>query len=156
VILPTNLFPSNVSIITPTAARFDANIRSGSSAASLIVEYGLDTTYGYQSAASIPVPISTTGVASTSITGLTPNTTYHYRYKATNHEGTTIGADATFTTCALPELTISPASYLGAAWARMNGIYNARGANYVVTFEYGTSTAYGYSAANSELSFLWG
>ena len=48
-----------------------------------------------------------TGVFSSSITGLTPNTLYHVRAYATNAEGTSYGKDLTFTTkqFSVPELT---------------------------------------------------
>ena len=41
--------------------------------------------------------ISVTGPFTSAITGLTPNTTYHYRAYATNSAGTSYGADRTFT-----------------------------------------------------------
>ena len=47
-------------------------------------------------------PTTTTGAFTSEITGLTPNTTYHYRAYATNDEGTGYGADTTFTT---PEIS---------------------------------------------------
>ena len=107
----------------------------------------MGTTYGSQAVVPTPVPTSTIGVASTPVTGLTPNTTYHYRFKATNNEGTAIGTDATFTTPALPDVTPIPASYVGSSWTRANGIYHPHTANYAATFEFGTSTAYGSSVS---------
>ena len=62
------------------------------------VNYGLTTAYG-------SVTTGVEGGAATkpknvtlSLTGLTPNTTYHYQAVATNALGTTNGADLTFTT----------------------------------------------------------
>jgi hypothetical protein len=42
----------------------------------------------------------TTGTFTVNLTGLTENTTYHYRAYATNSQGTSYGADETFTTSA--------------------------------------------------------
>ena len=147
-ILPPDFpYQPGVSSVVPTAATFNVNVRSGSSAATVTVEYGMATTYGSQAVVPTPVPTSTIGVASTPVTGLTPNTTYHYRFKATNNEGTAIGTDATFTTPALPDVTPIPASYVGSSWTRANGIYHPHTANYAATFEFGTSTAYGSSVS---------
>ena len=52
--------------------------------------------------------------AAATLTGLAPNTTYHYRVDATNPTDTTLGADATFTTLALPALgrvTVNPRTW---------------------------------------------
>jgi hypothetical protein len=65
-------------------------------------EYGATTSYG----ATTPVPDADAGSGTTpqpvtqDITGLTPNTTYHYRLVATSIGGTTYGADQAFTTYA--------------------------------------------------------
>ncbi len=115
--------------------------------ATLTVDYGIDTNYGSQAVAPLPVAVSSFGMSSIPVTGLTPNTTYHYRFKATNNEGTDVGPDATFTTPCLPDVSTAPATYLGSSWVRCNGIYNPWGAAYLATIEYGTSTAYGSSAA---------
>jgi hypothetical protein len=61
-------------------------------------EYGTDTTYG----TSAPIPDADIGSAisdqsvSQQITGLTSDTTYHFRVVAHNAEGTVIGSDHTF------------------------------------------------------------
>jgi hypothetical protein len=62
-------------------------------ASSTLVEYG--TTAAYGSAAAGPAGVSTHTVA---LTGLTENTTYHFRVRSANSGGTAISADTTFTT----------------------------------------------------------
>jgi WD40-like Beta Propeller Repeat len=65
-------------------------------------EYGNDTSYGNAT------PLDNAGSGTTSmpvwkpVTGLQPNTTYHFRLVATNASGDTAGPDATFTTTAQP------------------------------------------------------
>ena len=41
------------------------------------------------------------------LSGLSPNTTYHYRVVGQNSDGTTNGADMTFTTSAIPKYTVT-------------------------------------------------
>ena len=68
----------------------------------MLFEYGIDTSYGSQTAA-VPVGSGTADVPSTAtIDALAPGTTYHYRAVATNSGGTAPGADMTFTTAAAP------------------------------------------------------
>jgi len=58
-------------------------------------EYGLTNAYG----TTTPTQSKTTGQTfSQGITGLSPNTTYHFRAIATNSAGTSYGSDKTFTT----------------------------------------------------------
>jgi hypothetical protein len=72
--------------------------------------YGADTAPVSAGAGFADVPASAT------LTGLAPNTTYHYRLDATNPTDTTFGADATFTTLALP--TVGPVSVNPKTWRR--------------------------------------
>jgi uncharacterized protein (TIGR02145 family) len=62
-------------------------------------EYGTDTSYGHSIAAN---PDTLTGNVVTIVTanlmGLTANSTYYFRTKATNSTGTKYGSDASFTT----------------------------------------------------------
>jgi len=84
------------------------------------------------------------GVFSSNITGLTGATTYHVRAYATNSEGTSYGADMSFTTLgALPVSSTLAASYITTTSATLNGTVNANYLSTVVSFEYGPSTSYG-------------
>jgi hypothetical protein len=71
----------------------------GSALTSCKFEYGTTTSYGTSATVSgctngesYPISYFTT------VSGLTPSTTYHYRYAVTNTVGTTYGVDRTFTT----------------------------------------------------------
>ncbi len=70
-----------------------------------VFEYGTTTAYGQQHPAT-PRSVANTRIgdrlAVTTIVGLQPSTTYHYRLVATNGGGTATGDDATFTTLAAP------------------------------------------------------
>ncbi len=61
----------------------------------LSFQYGLDTTYGYSTTES---SVAVAGSISVSLTGLTPNTTYHYRAIARSGVVYAYGADITFIT----------------------------------------------------------
>ena len=73
-------------------------------------EYGTTTTYG----TNLPVPDGDAGTApevqvSQVVTGVQPNTTYHFRLTATNSKGPGSSADEKFTTPADPSVPPPPA-----------------------------------------------
>lgn len=83
----------------------------------------------------------TTGAFSASITGLTANTTYHYRAYATNGIGTSYGADKSFTTLMTPVVTTAAATNIAGTTTTANGNLTNAG-NPTITekgFVYGTS-----------------
>ena len=61
-------------------------------------EYGLTTAYGSTTPATSAGNGFTAVPVSAALTGLSPETMYHFRLTATNADGTANGADATFTT----------------------------------------------------------
>jgi hypothetical protein len=102
--------PSESPAVTTTAATEIGDTEAGLNAiidpegrsTTYQFEYGTTTSYGSKAPAS---PISAgsgtePGNFGTGASGLTPNTTYHYRVVATNSVGTSYGADKTFTTTA--------------------------------------------------------
>jgi hypothetical protein len=85
-----------------------------------------------------------TGTFTSSITGLSSNTTYHVRAYATNSAGTNYGSDEPFVTdCSSPSATTNSATNIGTSSATLNGTVNANSSLTTVTFEYGTTTSYG-------------
>ena len=93
----------------PAAATVAGTVNPAGTTATWIVEYGPTTEYG---SATAPADIGS-GTADVpveaALTGLTPATVYHYRVVGTNGGGTVAGADATFTTPALPPPPPPPA-----------------------------------------------
>jgi hypothetical protein len=65
-------------------------------------EYGTDTSYGSTTALDNAGSGATNAPATKAVTGLQPNTTYHFRLVATNAAGEAQGADQAFTTAANP------------------------------------------------------
>jgi phosphodiesterase/alkaline phosphatase D-like protein len=107
-------------------------------------EWGLTAAYGNSAAATqSPIEGNVEVGVSLNLTGLTPNTMYHYRVVANNVNGTGTGADMTFTTNSFPVVTTNTAAPVGTNSATLNGTVNANGDSTTVTFEYGLTTSYG-------------
>jgi phosphodiesterase/alkaline phosphatase D-like protein len=112
-------------------------------------EYGLTAAYG-------AVTTDTAGGSGTSfvaatgpITGLKPNTTYHFRIVATSVGGTVGGSDATFTTKPACVAGVSPtvltraATAIASGSATLHATVNPLGCPTTYEFQYGTTIAYG-------------
>jgi hypothetical protein len=83
--------------ITSTTATLRTKLNACNLATTAAFQHGSSTAYGTDTAlapAAGNVPVS----ASTSLAGLIPHTTHHFRATATNAQGTSHGADTTFTT----------------------------------------------------------
>jgi phosphodiesterase/alkaline phosphatase D-like protein len=135
--------------IGSTGATLNGTVNANNDSTTVTFEYGTTTSYGTTVIADqSPVTGNSNTLVSKGITGLTANTTYHYRVVGQNGAGTSNGADMTFTTGTnTPTATTNAASGIGTTGATLNGIVNANGASTTVTFEYGPTTAYGKTAA---------
>ena len=139
--------------ITQSSATLNGNLTSTGGISTLTgFEYGKTTSYGttvwyaYQ---------STTGSYSKSITGLTSNTTYHFRAIVTNDYGTGYGVDKTFTTLEEPPPPPPPppgapvvatwqAENVTQSYATLRGsLWNPDALLTHIGFEYGKTTSYG-------------
>jgi hypothetical protein len=88
--------------VQSTSATLAGTVAPRGQAASVFVEYGLDTTYGRSSQARPVAPAAGDVPAEALVTGLAPATTYHYRLVASTcggcARGTRHGADRMFAT----------------------------------------------------------
>ena len=85
------------------------------------------------------------------ISGLSANTTYHFRIVATNSAGTVYGSDRTFTTLSAtgpPVVITNPATNVASSSATLNGSVDPHGLTTTVYFQYGATTSYGHITAN--------
>jgi len=127
------------------SASLNASINPEGLATEYQIEYGKTTAYGGK-VPSIPKPIGagTSAVAVTqTATGLTGETTYHYRVVAESEAGVNYGADMTFTTLQTPKIVSQSATEVKAAGATLNATINPQGFPTTYQIEYGKTTAYG-------------
>ena len=103
------------------------------------LEYGND---GVSFPFTIPLSPNLNGfqtqTAGTSVEGLNPGATYFYRVRAQSIRGTAVSPVGSFSTLAAPLSTVTPATDLAPASARLNGTVNARNYDATVRFEWGT------------------
>jgi hypothetical protein len=100
---------SNATNITNTAATLNATVNPNKQATTYNFQYGTTSSYGTSTASQTTGSGNANQSVSADITGLTPNTVYHFRVVAANPSGTTQGADQTFTTAPSPGTTATPA-----------------------------------------------
>lgn len=91
------------------------------------------------------------GSFSSNITDLHEDAVYYVRAYATNSSGTGYGAAVSFSSYGeLPSAKASTATNVSATSATLHGIINANNLSTDVSFEYGTTTGYGNTAAVTE------
>jgi hypothetical protein len=137
-------------LLEPEEATLNGIVHPQGAATTYVFEYGLTTEYG-SSAPATPADAGegiTQVPVSQKITGLKPETEYHFRLSATNSTGTFKSADRTFTTLAQPQLAVAtePASAVQQKSATLHGAINPAGSNASYQFEYGRTESYGNTA----------
>lgn len=139
--------------ITGNSATLNGIVNSNNYSTTVVFEYGTTTSYGNEIAAKQnPITDTVDVYVTADLTGLQSNTTYHYRTKATNSNGTARGEDQSFTTGnPPPAASATQASNISANSVTLNGIVNTQNSSTVVNFLYGISITYGnqVSAAQS-------
>lgn len=135
-----------------TTATVPGTVDANGAATTYYVEYATTTSYGLRTtdrsagAGTYPVAVSIT------LTGLTPDTTYHFRIVATNAAGIGRSTDRTLRT-ARPPTPLPPAVVTGEVAglapraATLTGSVNPRGVSTRYRFQYGTGTSLNRSTA---------
>jgi len=143
--LPPTAETQAATAITAAGATLNGMVNAKNDSTTVTFEYGTTLAYGTTvTADQSPVAGGSNTAVSKAITGLTNNTTYHYRVAAQNSSGTIYGADMTlFTGTVSPTAVTKAASNIGLTNATLNGMVNANHDNTAVTFEYGQTAAYG-------------
>ncbi len=136
----------SASSITETTVTLNASLDATGGESNISQGFQYGTTNSYGTTANLSGSYST-GAFSANITGLTCNTTYHYRAYSTNTLRAGYGSDATFITsaCLAPAVSTSSASSVTSLTATLNGNMAELGsANSTVQgFQYGTTNSYG-------------
>ena len=140
--------------IGQSTATLSAQINPNGDDTSCQIEYGTDDSYG-GGAPCQPADLGSATSdqpASVDLSGLVPNTTYHYRFLATNSYGTTEGPDQAFLTIPPdpPDAATAPASAIAQTVATIAATVNGQGADTHYRFEYGTGPSYGQSTADTD------
>jgi hypothetical protein len=147
---PPTAQTQTATLVAATSAHLNASINPNGSDTTAYFQYGLTTTYG-NTTTSGDFGTSSQTVGYT-VTGLSPNTTYHFRIVASNGAGTSYGSDLTFITptspTAGPIVQTLPATSVATTTAQLNGSLNPNGNSTTAHFEYGTTTAYGTSTTS--------
>jgi uncharacterized protein (TIGR02145 family) len=91
---------------------------------------------------------SGTGIFSALLNSLNPGTKYYVKAYAINSVGVSYGNEISFTTLGkIPSAATLAQTNLNATNAQLNGLISSNSLSTTVTFEYGTTTAYGNSVA---------
>lgn len=106
-------------------------------------EWGTTTAYGHTSPCAEGGTFSSASAVHADLTGLTPDTTYHFRLVASNSAITAHGQDQAFATTAPPLVEEEHISDLGLTTAKLHATVNPGGYRTSYYFQYGTTAAYG-------------
>lgn len=131
--------------VTRINARIRGTVNPKNSKTTYSVEYGTSTAYGEATTPVELAPSMDDQAVESSLTGLEPATTYHYRMTADNQTGgTQVGIDRTFTTLdPLPGVTVALPTDVTKSSATFHGTVDNLG--FPVTYRFtviGTDSAY--------------
>jgi hypothetical protein len=139
-------------LVTSSGATLNSTVNPNGLSTTIQFEYGLTASYGSTTTSG---NIGTTsGSYATAITGLSPNTLYHFRIVATSSGGTGNGADLTFTTSASanpPTATTQAATLVTSSGATLNSTVNPNGLSTTIQFEYGLTASYGSTTTSGNI-----
>src|SRR4051812_27734264 len=135
--------------VTKWSATLNGTVNPRGLTTTVHFEYGLTTNYG-RTTTNRTYSGHTTRHVTANITGLSSNTTYHFRVVASTGGTTTFGSDRTFTTfspAGAPVVATSAATNIASVSATLNGSVYPHGLTTTVYFQYGTTTSYGLTTA---------
>ncbi len=137
--------------VTATSATVAGTVNPQGQDTHYYFEYGTSTNYGAKTASTDAGSGFANQSVSAALSGLSPNTTYHYQLVATYALGMAVGGDKTFTTGAPqpPVVTTGAATSLATTSATLTGSVNPQGQSTTYHFEYGQTTAYGSRTADA-------
>jgi acid phosphatase len=99
---PPSAITGGSSSVTSSGATVSGTANANGAAATCSFAYGTTTSYGSSSPDQSIAAGTGSAPLSATLSGLAASTTYHYRLRCSNSAGSTDGANATFTTSAVP------------------------------------------------------
>ncbi len=141
---PPGVITNEATDVQTTSATLNGDLDSlgTTGSANVSFEWGLSADYGNETSTQSKAD---TGSFAVELSGLSANTTYHFRAKAVG-EGTAYGQDEQFTTGIMPpSVTTNDASSVGIDSVRLNGDLTSLGTSgdVSVSFEWGIDSSYG-------------
>jgi hypothetical protein len=127
-------------------ARLEAFVNAGEEAAECHFQYGKASVSEQEVPCEQAIIEGGEQGVGVTVTGLEPNTPYHYRVLVKNATGEAEGAEEAFTTTARPVLTIGEAQSITRTTATLPGTVNPEGLETSYYYQYGTTTSYGGNA----------
>jgi Glycoside hydrolase family 44/Divergent InlB B-repeat domain len=103
--------------VTDNSATLNGLVNPNGLPTTTVLEWGTTTAYGSTTSAPSPGGGTTNVPVAANVSGLAPNTTYHYRVVATNGAGATTGSDTAFTTSAIVRSVTLTVTVLGSGTA---------------------------------------
>ncbi len=110
------------------------------------VDYGTTNAYGTTVPCEQALPMTQPGDATVHLSGLETESVYHYRFRASNGNGTSIGPDRTFTPHWVAGLETGDATDIGPGTATLHGELNPSGESTHYYFEWGETKSYGHQS----------
>ncbi len=132
--------------VSGKSALLSGTLSGGGSRTAYTFQYGTTMGYGSQTRTQVAGPNAVNRTVHAYLGRLVAGTAYHYRLVATNNAGTATGGDQSFTTTAvaLPTATTGTASHVSRKSALLSGMLSSNGSRTRYTFQYGTTTGYGF------------
>ena len=132
--------------LTTTSATLTGSLTPKGTQSFYYFQWGTDTAYGNSS----PTPPGTDAgsgktpvAAETDVTGLSPNTTYHYRLAGEDQYGVTYGEDRQVTTAGPPRITSVRPAEVTHEGATISAKLNPDELETTYRFQYGDTSSYG-------------
>lgn len=136
------------SAITANSAVVSATVQPNGTTTSYYFEYGTSTQYGNQTSSTTLDATTGSIPVQATLSGLTSDTTYHFRVVATSTAGTAFGGDTTFTTAkSPPAVGAATATGVNASSATLDATVDAGGEATSYVFQYGPTASYGQQTA---------
>ena len=133
--------------LMPTSVTLSGSVIPNQDAATAYYQYGLNTTYGSQtatqnlSAGTSAVPVNA------NLSGLLPGVIYHFRLVTVTPQGTFFTADQTFATPGAPQVITGSFTNAARTGFALDGVVNPLGNATNCYFEYGLDLTYGTQTA---------